>query len=133
MVYNMSRNRYCERIGRQHKSNHVIYIFDLRRAAYYQKCHDPDCRGYRSPLRPVPEEIVPDTTIFFNSVKHNEIQEHNTDYNSTNNVDSCLKDGWWLEALNFAERVEKKALDFGVSAYKLVAHVSGGSFAKCSN
>ncbi|PRQ58595.1 hypothetical protein RchiOBHm_Chr1g0361031 [Rosa chinensis] len=22
MVYSMSRNRYCERIGRQHKSNH---------------------------------------------------------------------------------------------------------------
>lgn len=73
--------------------------------------------GYRSPLRPVPEEIVPDTTIFFNSVKHNEIQEHNTDYNSTSNVDSCLKDNWWLEAVNFAEQVEKKALDFGVSAF----------------
>lgn len=73
--------------------------------------------GYRSPLRPVPEEIVPDTTIFFNSVNHNEIQEHNTDYNSTSIVDSCLKDGWWLEAVNFAEQVEKKTLDFGVSAF----------------
>ncbi|XP_074381097.1 uncharacterized protein LOC141721856 isoform X2 [Apium graveolens] len=118
MVYNMSRHRYCERIGRQHKSNHVMYIVDLRRAAYYQKCHDPDCRGYRSPLRPVPEEIVPDTTIFFNSVKHNEIQEHNTNSNSKSNGDSCLKDGWWLEAVNFAEQVEKKALDFGVSAFR---------------
>nr|XP_017225176.1 PREDICTED: DNA-directed primase/polymerase protein-like [Daucus carota subsp. sativus] len=65
MVYNMSKNRYCERIGRQHKSNHVIYVVDIRKASYYQKCHDPDCRGYRSPLRPVPEEFVPDTTIFF--------------------------------------------------------------------
>uniref|UniRef100_A0A162AFI4 DNA-directed primase/polymerase protein n=1 Tax=Daucus carota subsp. sativus TaxID=79200 RepID=A0A162AFI4_DAUCS len=116
MVYNMLRNRYCERIGRQHKSNHVIYVVDLRRAAYYQKCHDPDCRGYRSPLRPVPEEIVPDTTIFFKPVKHNdiqEIQEHNTDYSSTSSVDSCMKDGWLLEAVNFAEQVEKRALDFG--------------------
>ncbi|CAN6588886.1 unnamed protein product [Malus baccata var. baccata] len=43
MVYSMSRNRYRERIGRQHKSNRVIYVADLRRAAYYQKCHDPDC------------------------------------------------------------------------------------------
>lgn len=88
----MSRNRYCERIGREHKSNHgnsylflyllvvmiphfsktliinkmleifssvyemeidvnqnltgtVMYVVDLRRAIYYQKCHDPDCRG----------------------------------------------------------------------------------------
>lgn len=23
----------------------VMYVVDLRRAAYYQKCHDPDCRG----------------------------------------------------------------------------------------
>lgn len=23
----------------------VIYVVDLRRAVYYQKCHDPDCRG----------------------------------------------------------------------------------------
>ena len=23
----------------------VIYVVDLRRASYYQKCHDPDCRG----------------------------------------------------------------------------------------
>ncbi|WOG92040.1 hypothetical protein DCAR_0311297 [Daucus carota subsp. sativus] len=95
MVYNMSKNRYCERIGRQHKSNHIIYVVDLRRASYYQKCHDPDCRGYRSPLSTVPEEIVPDTTIFLG-------------------VDSCLKDGWWLEAVKFAEKVEKKTLDFDV-------------------
>lgn len=23
----------------------VMYVVDLRRAVYYQKCHDPDCRG----------------------------------------------------------------------------------------
>lgn len=23
----------------------VIYIVDLRKEVYYQKCHDPDCRG----------------------------------------------------------------------------------------
>lgn len=26
MVYSMSRNRYCERIGREHKSNHGIFF-----------------------------------------------------------------------------------------------------------
>lgn len=81
IVYSMLRNRYCERIGREHKSNHgticsqyiyamsfelsmysqlskniltlaktnsdvtVMYIVDLRRGIYYQKCYDPDCRG----------------------------------------------------------------------------------------
>jgi hypothetical protein len=23
----------------------VMYVVDLRRADYYQKCHDPDCQG----------------------------------------------------------------------------------------
>lgn len=37
----------------------VMYIVDFRTACYYQKCHDPDCRGYRSPLRPIPEGTIP--------------------------------------------------------------------------
>ncbi|KAK8460374.1 hypothetical protein SEVIR_2G319800v4 [Setaria viridis] len=45
MIYSMLRSRYCENIGREHKSNHVMYIVDFQRAAYYQKCYDPDCQG----------------------------------------------------------------------------------------
>ncbi|KAJ7564691.1 hypothetical protein O6H91_02G028900 [Diphasiastrum complanatum] len=59
VVYNISGNRFCEHIGRQHKSNNVMYIVDFRTAGYYQKCHDPDCRGFRSPLRPIPRHIIP--------------------------------------------------------------------------
>lgn len=59
LVYNINGNRYCENIGRQHKSNHVMYIVDFRTAGYYQKCHDPDCRGYKSPLRPIPRHTIP--------------------------------------------------------------------------
>ncbi|XP_024523407.1 DNA-directed primase/polymerase protein [Selaginella moellendorffii] len=59
IVYNISGNRFCERVGRQHKSNNVMYIVNLRRASYYQKCHDPDCRGYKSPVRPVPCHVLP--------------------------------------------------------------------------
>ncbi|KAI5062827.1 hypothetical protein GOP47_0021374 [Adiantum capillus-veneris] len=59
LVYNMIGNRFCENIGRQHKSNHVMYIVDFRTAGYYQKCHDPDCRGFKSPLRPIPLQTIP--------------------------------------------------------------------------
>ncbi|CAK9176919.1 unnamed protein product [Ilex paraguariensis] len=113
MVYSMSRNRYCERIGRQHKSNHVIYVVDLRRAVYYQKCHDPDCRGYRSPLRPIPTDVIPDSTSFFNIVGHNEGDEPITFGSDERITDSCKKDGWWLEAISVAEKVEnlQKSLD----------------------
>ena len=28
----------------------VMYVIDLRRAMYYQKCHDPECRGQHNIL-----------------------------------------------------------------------------------
>ncbi|KAJ7974130.1 DNA-directed primase/polymerase protein [Quillaja saponaria] len=124
MVYSMSRNRYCERIGRQHKSNHVIYVVDLRRAVYYQKCHDPDCRGYRSPLRAIPVDIIPDPSVIFDSIEMvhdgqaidgglsyqlvNADQEQIYLYNDENMTDSCIKDSWWLEAVRIADDVEHK-------------------------
>ncbi|KAK2983582.1 hypothetical protein RJ640_023116 [Escallonia rubra] len=87
----------------------VIYVVDLRRAAYYQKCHDPDCRGYRSPLRPIPSEAFPDSTILLNLVGRNDIQEHVMHYTP----DSCKTEKWLLEAIRFTDKVEnmQKTLD----------------------
>ncbi|KAL2550531.1 DNA-directed primase/polymerase protein [Forsythia ovata] len=103
MVYNMSRNRYCERIGRQHKSNHVIYVVDLRRAVYYQKCHDPDCRGYRSPLRPIPDGVLPDSSCYFNLARDCDDQGH---VYLAGEESTPGKEKWWLEAIEFADQVE---------------------------
>ncbi|XP_012090174.1 DNA-directed primase/polymerase protein isoform X2 [Jatropha curcas] len=124
IVYSMSRNRYCERIGRQHKSNHVIYVIDLRRAVYYQKCHDPDCQGYRSPLRPIPINLIPDPSFVHDSVQianHMGLTSDTPDYQSVNSgcegillyndehdTDSCAKDSWWLEAAKVADDIESK-------------------------
>nr|BAB10428.1 unnamed protein product [Arabidopsis thaliana] len=113
IVYSMLRNRYCERIGREHKSNHgticsqpiydirvsMMYIVDLRRGIYYQKCYDPDCRGvytilthclgkqyeskilflkkptlsadYRSPIRPVPDSYLPEDMVYYQGATQN--------------------------------------------------------------
>ena len=38
--------KFCENIGRHHKSNNVRIIVDLQVGQYYQKCHDPDCDGF---------------------------------------------------------------------------------------
>ncbi|KAL7146256.1 hypothetical protein ABFS83_06G028200 [Erythranthe nasuta] len=111
MVYSMSRSRYCERIGREHKSNHVIYVVDLRRAVYYQKCHDPDCRGYRSPLRSVPDDVIPYPTFHINQSGETDSQKH-TNLSDQSFTDSCKKE-WWHEAIKVAEQVEgiQKSLD----------------------
>ncbi|WOL06285.1 DNA-directed primase/polymerase protein isoform X2 [Canna indica] len=127
IVYTMSRNRYCERIDREHKSNHVMYVADLHRATYYQKCHDPDCRGYRSPLRPLPNDVIPDSTSLTNSTQMvNCREELNTSFNLsldggcnehysydddaalvTANADgSKNENNWWQEAMTYADCIE---------------------------
>jgi len=50
--------RYCENIGRYHKSNNVYWIVDLNNKMMYQKCHDPDCSGFASVPKSLPEEII---------------------------------------------------------------------------
>ncbi|KAF3432929.1 hypothetical protein FNV43_RR24031 [Rhamnella rubrinervis] len=113
MVYSMSRNRYCERIGREHKSNHVMYVVDLRRAAYYQKCYDPDCRGYRSPLRPAPWDIIPDMVVHHGGSTNDNLeyqidQGHVLHYDDESLENSIATDSWWLEATRVADSVENK-------------------------
>ncbi|XP_022247293.1 DNA-directed primase/polymerase protein-like [Limulus polyphemus] len=61
LVYDIANYRFCENIGRHHKSNNIMIIVDLRRCIYYQKCLDPDCRiqGFKSTSRTLPREILP--------------------------------------------------------------------------
>ncbi|XP_038062292.1 DNA-directed primase/polymerase protein-like isoform X2 [Patiria miniata] len=61
LVYDIIKNRWCGNIQRQHKSNNIMILVDLRRGVYYQKCHDQDCKsaGYKSPDTPLPTELLP--------------------------------------------------------------------------
>ena len=49
ITYHMKGNRYCERVGRQHRSNNVMWTVDLGCMRCYQTCYDPDCQaaGFR--------------------------------------------------------------------------------------
>eukprot|EP00002_Diphylleia_rotans_P003855 TRINITY_DN12738_c0_g1_i2.p1 TRINITY_DN12738_c0_g1~~TRINITY_DN12738_c0_g1_i2.p1 ORF type:complete len:483 (-),score=107.29 TRINITY_DN12738_c0_g1_i2:24-1472(-) len=49
--------RWCGNVMRQHRSNSVMMIVSLQQAHVYQKCHDPDCKEYRSEPIPLPETI----------------------------------------------------------------------------
>eukprot|EP01125_Pyxidicula_operculata_P000045 TRINITY_DN1005_c1_g3_i2.p1 TRINITY_DN1005_c1_g3~~TRINITY_DN1005_c1_g3_i2.p1 ORF type:complete len:530 (-),score=143.53 TRINITY_DN1005_c1_g3_i2:21-1610(-) len=57
IVYNVNGNKYCENISREHTSNHIMIVVDVKTRTYYQKCHDPDCRDFRSAPLPVPSNI----------------------------------------------------------------------------
>jgi hypothetical protein len=60
LAYQIGGNRYCERIGREHKSNHITIAVDLNRCVWYQRCLDPECRAghYRSEARPIPPQVI---------------------------------------------------------------------------
>lgn len=61
LVYDVLGYRYCENIGREHRSNGIMFVVDVNNGTYYQKCYDPDCRAvaFRSVARPVPPECLP--------------------------------------------------------------------------
>ena len=60
LVLNLSRNRFCARLGRPHRSNGVFYVVDFRAGAAFQKCHDPECRaaGFRGEPLPLPLAVL---------------------------------------------------------------------------
>lgn len=59
--------------------------------------------GYRSPLRPVPLDILPDT------VDHGGSEVYNLEqYNGQSMAHDSTPDSWWLEAMRLADNVEKR-------------------------
>jgi len=60
MSYQMSNNRYCENIGRAHRSNNIIWNVDFKAKTYWQTCHDPECQSanFRGRLTQLPDEVT---------------------------------------------------------------------------
>ena len=60
MSYQMSNNRYCENIGRAHRSNNIIWNVDFKAKTYWQTCHDPECQSanFRGRLTKLPDEVT---------------------------------------------------------------------------
>ncbi|NXQ29395.1 PRIPO protein, partial [Alaudala cheleensis] len=59
LIYDISGYRWCENIGRAHKSNNIMILVDLKNEVWYQKCHDPVCReqNFKSQSFPLPSGI----------------------------------------------------------------------------
>ncbi|KAJ3227224.1 hypothetical protein HK099_002917 [Clydaea vesicula] len=61
IVYFIEGSKYCYNILREHQSNSVYYIVDLKKNTFYQKCFDPDCKNFRSHQELFPSELNPFT------------------------------------------------------------------------
>ncbi|KAH9677548.1 DNA primase [Citrus sinensis] len=82
--------------------------------------------GYRSPLRPIPMDPIPDLPFSSDSehmVHHGGSSHNNTEYQFVKNdekhdllydderdTESYCKDSWWIEAVKFANDVENKKM-----------------------
>lgn len=57
----MGGNRFCARLQREHRSNHVMIVVELTSGVFYQKCLDPDCRrlGFQSDKVFLPMDLIP--------------------------------------------------------------------------
>lgn len=73
ILFQIVGNRFCHNVGRQHKSNGVMYEVFVNRGLAYQKCWDIDCRGFRSPPQVVPMNILPDLLEFHTWCLANEV------------------------------------------------------------
>ncbi|CAE7813304.1 primpol [Symbiodinium sp. CCMP2456] len=58
LTVTLSNNRFCRCKGSSHISNHVYMVVDMERRSFYQKCFDPDCRGFQSPEHAIPPWIL---------------------------------------------------------------------------
>ncbi len=67
ICYNMRDNRYCEHVGRAHKSNNIIWNVHLIDRVCWQTCHDPECRGAKFRGKPIdlPEDVNMEIDEFF--------------------------------------------------------------------
>ena len=55
---NLTGNRYCHNIQRQHASNNIFFRVELSSFIFRQGCYDIACNGVLSRALPVPPEIL---------------------------------------------------------------------------
>ena len=59
ITYSMKDNRWCERIGRAHKSNNIMWVVSIQTMRYWQTCYDTECRflSFRGKERDLPIDV----------------------------------------------------------------------------
>lgn len=69
--------------------------------------------GYRSPLRPIPNDLFPDPYFTFDHARDSNDHGHTSSSGGESKAGNCEKEEWWFEVTKVADQVEnlQKALD----------------------
>lgn len=82
--FNMKDNRFCDNIGRAHRSNNIIWTVHLVDRMCWQICHDPDCRGYRGNPIDLPDEANSEIDEYFLDYELSSLNESEVVHNKEN-------------------------------------------------
>uniref|UniRef100_A0A452RX35 DNA-directed primase/polymerase protein n=1 Tax=Ursus americanus TaxID=9643 RepID=A0A452RX35_URSAM len=113
LVYDICKYRWCENIGRAHKSNNIMILVDLKNEFWYQKCHDPVCKAenFKSDCFPLPAEV----SLLFLLKEEEEVTAAETMNRDTQNPheppsgllsEDAISDTAWDNGLDEADFVE---------------------------
>ncbi|XP_007939079.1 DNA-directed primase/polymerase protein [Orycteropus afer afer] len=116
LVYDICKYRWCENIGRAHKSNNIMILVDLKNEVWYQKCHDPVCKAenFKSDCFPLPPEVgllmlfKDEEEFTTDETRNNEIKLSRGD-SSHDDWDNSIDDADFSEAVEDAELAEATA------------------------
>ncbi len=61
--YDIKGSKWCQYIGREHKSNRIYFVVDLDRCIVSQGCYDNNCRNYESPATKIPASLCPNINL----------------------------------------------------------------------
>ena len=128
ITYHMKDNRFCERLGRQHKSNNVMWNVDLRRMASYQTCHDFECRamGFRGAFVDLPGELQKQVRDTLFELELNAFNDEEAIANRQTCPKESAGDGQGPTEVTMDEReFEKALLALEISGCPKVAESSG--------
>ena len=59
ITFDVNGSRWCENIIRHHKSNRIFFVAHLEHGIVYQRCYDPECKGFKSTNIALPENVNP--------------------------------------------------------------------------
>jgi len=132
-IYDIAGNyKFCENIGRHHKSNNVRIVVDLKLGQYYQTCHDPECENFKSRNYQLPgcatpwqsfnetidlKENKPNPQLSASSIRYvgceftnlsNNTEKQVLKYSSENKNNSSSYETWGFDDEEFDEIVRKK-------------------------
>ncbi len=75
ITFQVGGNRFCQRVQRQHKSNHIYFNVDLTTGNVTQRCHDPECSGFSFLATKLPSVLLPPPNAISAALDSSEARE----------------------------------------------------------